>query len=139
MKLTAIMTATALALVPLTARAQDTEEAPAAEELQLKIAPLMEGSAAPFSGLLVPEERFTELLQAELERDSYKAKYEAQKKHTIAVEDLYSEKLKEAAKPPPWYETPSFNRWLGVILGVAVTGFTLWGATEMVKASGDGN
>ena len=102
------------------------------------IVPVLKLKPAPFTGLLVPEKRFTQLLEAELKLDSTEQKLAAQVRFTDSLETMYKKKLEEAAAGPAWYETPSFNRWLGFTIGIVVTGLVVWGGTEIVKATGNG-
>lgn len=98
------------------------------------IVPVEEGKLVPYTGMLVPEDRFIELLEAEIELEGLKRKYEVEKRFNEAMETMYKKKLEEAVSPPDWYETPTANRWFGFILGIAATGLAVWGGTEMVKA-----
>jgi len=112
---------------------------PPSTEAEPGITPVLKDRKAPYTGLLVPEGRFTELLEAELQLDTTKRKLEVQLRFTDSLEDMYKKKLEEAAAPPEWYETPSFNRWLGFTIGIVVTGLVVWGGVEIVKATGNGN
>lgn len=100
-----------------------------------KVVPVMEGEKAPFSGLLVPEDRFIQLMGMEIELVALKAKYEAQIRFSVNLEEMYKKQLEFALRPIPWYQTPSVNRWLGWILGVAMTLAAVYGGTEVVKAT----
>lgn len=98
------------------------------------VVPVEQGQAAPFTGLLVPEGRFTQLLEAELEAQEAKGKLKVQERLTEGLESLYSKKLAQAVEPTPWYKSAEFHRWLGFTLGVAVTCLAVWGGNELVKA-----
>lgn len=89
---------------------------------------------APFTGLLVPELRFTKLLEAEITAEKLAGELKIQKDLTDNLEQVYNEKLREAVKPLKWYETPAFNRWLGFGIGIVVTGLAVWGGIEIAKA-----
>lgn len=118
-----------------------TAERTAAEpeqEAEPDIVPVLKLKPAPFTGLLVPEGRFTKLLEAELKLDTTEQKLQAQIRFTDSLENMYKKKLEEAAQGPEWYEEPSFNRWLGFTIGVVVTGLVVWGGVEIVKATGNG-
>jgi len=99
------------------------------------VVPVKKDAPAPFTGLLVPEERFTELLRAELQVQELKGKLSIQEKTTQALDTMYLRHLERATEPVPWYEKPSFNRWLGFGLGVVCTGLAVWGAVEFGKAN----
>ena len=98
------------------------------------VVPVKEGTAAPYTGLLVKEARFTKMLEAELEVENLSGRLKIQEKLTLNLETMYNKKLEEAVSPPKFYETPTFNRWLGFFLGVAVTAAAIWGVSELGKA-----
>jgi hypothetical protein len=104
-----------------------------AEALEPRIVPLMEGKCALFTGLLVPEKRYTRFLESELQVKDLRGRLDIEAKKHDALETMYQDKLKEASKPPPWYDEPSFNRWLGFGIGVAVTALAIWGSTELAR------
>ena len=109
--------------------------APAKKEtLEPRIAPLMKGQCAAFTGLLVPERRYTEFLDAELTAKDLRGKLDIEAKKHDALETMYQDKLKQASEPTPWYKEPSFNRWLGFGIGVAVTALAIYGGSELAKA-----
>lgn len=127
MKILSVIIVCAFAHVTLTSRvvfAQGPE-----------ITPVKKGEQAPFTGLLVPEARYIELLEAEMERDNLKVKLRLEMKYITDLELFLTTKLKEAAKSPAWYETASFNRWFGFTLGIIVTGAAIWGGVEVVNAA----
>jgi hypothetical protein len=102
--------------------------------LEPRIAPLMKGQCADFTGLLVPEKRYTEFLDAEVTARDLRGKLDIEAKKHDALESMYQEKLKQASEPLPWYKEPSFNRWLGLGIGVVVTSLAIWGGSELAKA-----
>jgi len=108
---------------------------PVVDAQTIAVVPAQEGKPAKFTGLLLTEEYFTELLEADLQLDLTKGELRVEKKYSISLETMYKKQLDKALKPTPWYKTPSFNRWLGFSIGVVVTGFAVWGATEIVKAN----
>lgn len=118
--------------------AERAEPAPPLVKAEPDIIPVLKGKKAPYTGLLVPEGRFSELLQAELELDSANRKLQVQIRFTDSLESMYKTKLQEAAAEPAFYEAPSFNRWLGFTIGIVVTGLVVWGGVEIVKATGNG-
>lgn len=93
---------------------------------------LMAGQTASFSGVLVPEDRFEKYLRAEMEVESLRFRLNMELKAFASLEDMMLRRLEDATKPTPWYERPSFNRWLGFGIGVVVTGFLIWGGVEFV-------
>lgn len=99
------------------------------------VVPLAKGAPAPFLGLLVPEGRFVELLEAENEVRELRAKLAAKERTAELVEQAYLRRLEQATAPPPWYESPTFNRWLGFGLGLAAAGLAVWGSVELVGAT----
>lgn len=107
----------------------------ASEAPEPGVAPLFEGDAAPFTGLLVPEKRFTGLLNAELKLDITERKLVVEQQYSKELDLTYREKLKEATKEQRWYETPSFNRWLGFGIGVVVTVLSIYGGVKIVEAT----
>jgi hypothetical protein len=102
------------------------------------VTPQKAGEPAPFTGLLVPEARFTELLEAEIELVKLKKQQKIDEKYMLNLEDMYKKQLTEATKPPKWYETPSANRWFGFTIGIVVTALAVYGGAQLVKASGNG-
>lgn len=103
----------------------DASEAPG-------VVPLKKGASAPFLGLLVPEARFVELLEAKNKAHELAARLAAADRTAEIVEQVYLTKLEQAAIVR-WYNSPSFNRWLGIFLGTAVTGISVWGASKLTK------
>ncbi|MHA1573299.1 MAG: hypothetical protein ACTSX8_04840, partial [Alphaproteobacteria bacterium] len=104
---------------------------PAPESLE--ITPLKKGGTAPFTGLLVVEARFIELLEAENKVRELEAKLAAHGRTAGLIEQVYLRKLEQATAPPPWYDGATFNRWLGFSLGIVATGLAVWGATEITQ------
>lgn len=109
-------------LLPSLARAEDT-------------IPLIEGEVAPFTGLLVSEDRFYELLQKEVDLEKTQVELRLERELRKKVEEIYTGALAEATKPPPFYETPRFNLGAGFTVGVVVTVGAVWAGTEIVKAN----
>ena len=104
----------------------------ASQVLANTVVPIQENEPAPFTGLLVPECQFAKLLEAQLAAEDFKGKLEVQKNLTADLELIYAKRL-EVAMSPKWYESPLFNRWLGFGIGVVVTGFAIWGGSELSK------
>jgi len=99
-----------------------------------EVVPLMKDQPAPFNGLLVKEGRFTRLLEKETEAADLAGQLEIQKRLTSNLEVLYTRKLEAAVEELAWYEKPSFNRWLGFGIGVAVTVLAVYGASRLSRA-----
>jgi hypothetical protein len=106
----------------------------AAEPPDPQVVPLGRNHRAPFEGLLVPEERFIELLEAERWSKELEARLDASEQTAAAIEQVYRGKLRDAVAVP-WYDSPSFNRWLGIACGVALSGVAVWAAVELQAAT----
>lgn len=113
--------------------ASDTREP--AENSSKLVKPILKDQKAPFSGILVPETRFVELMEAELAVDDVKGKLLIQTNLTTNLEGIYVRRMEEMAKPPLWYQTGEFNFWLGFALGVVITGAATYGAVKIVEAT----
>lgn len=98
------------------------------------VAPIAKGDRAPFAGLLVPEIRFAKFLEAELRVELLEGKLWIEAKKGKALDAMYLRHLERATEPVPWYEKPSFNRWVGFGLGVAFTGLGVYGSVKLYKA-----
>lgn len=107
----------------------------AAEPPDPQVVPLTRNYRAPFTGLLVPEARFIELLEAERWAKELEVRIDAVEQSAGAIEAVYRSKLKDVVAVP-WYDSPSLNRWVGVILGAAVVGGAFWLAVEIQAANG---
>ena len=94
------------------------------------VVPLQKDKPAPFAGLLVPEGRFVELLEAEQAKRELEVRLKAAERTSSAIEQVYRSRLQNAAVVP-WYDSPSFNRWLGIFLGGAIAGVAVWAAVEV--------
>lgn len=99
------------------------------------VIPLVEGKEAPFTGLLVPESRFVELLKAENEVQELRAKLAVANRTSRLVEKVYMLRLKQAITPVPWYGDPTLNRWLGFGFGIAAASVAFRGAIEITAAN----
>lgn len=107
-------------------------EAPGSASETPGVVPLKKGTPAPFLGLLVPEARFVELLEAENQARELKARLAAAERTAALVEQVYLTNLEQAAIVS-WYDSPSFNRGFGIFLGGAATALSIWGAAELTK------
>jgi hypothetical protein len=111
----------------------DTVKPPKITEKLIK--PVVKGQPAPFTGLLVPEARFVEMVNAEITVDELKGKLEIQVNLTHNLEEMYTRRMEEMASPPKWYQTGEFNFWVGFTTGVVVSGMAIYGAVRIVEAS----
>ncbi len=112
------------------APAETAQEAPGA----LDVVPVKKGAPAPFLGMLLPKRRFIQLLEAENEVVELRAKLAAAMRTGELVEKALMLRLEQATAPLPWYDSATFNRWLGFVLGVVVTGAVVWGGLEATSA-----
>jgi len=103
------------------------------------VVPVLKDKPAPFTGLLVPEARFTQLLEAEIKLSEAEARLKAEQRFSVSLEDMYKSKLAEATKPLAWYESASFHHWLGFTIGAAIATLAIYGGSQMVRASGNGH
>lgn len=102
-----------------------------------KVVPQKAGETAPFTGLLVPEQRFTQLLEAELDAEKLKRQQLVDKKYILSLEEMYKAQLAKATQPDKWYEKPSANRWFGFTIGIIVTVLAVYGGIKIVEANKD--
>jgi hypothetical protein len=92
---------------------------------------LLEGQPAPMSGILVPEERFAELIRAEMELRHVKTRL-GKTQHEFRIMNLiWEEKLKAVTPRVRWWEQPAFNRSVGFTFGVAATVLSIWAVSEI--------
>lgn len=115
---------------------QEMMDAAAAKEPERRsqtegVVPLKKGGRAPYRGLLVPEARFVELLEAENKARELAARLAAAERTAELVEQVYLTKLEQAAIVH-WYDSPSLNRWFGIVIGAAIAG-AAWGTAEVIK------
>ena len=114
------------------ALAQETVEVKPAP-VEKKVVPVLAGKIAPFTGLLVPEARFKELLKAELAVFELRGKLDIREREAHNIEELYRKRLEEATAPPPWYESGGFNRWLGFGIGAGLTILALYAGSQVQR------
>lgn len=98
------------------------------------VVPLQSGEMTPYSGLLVKEARFATFLNSEILVEDLTGRLSIQTRLTENLEKLYVGRLEEAVQKPRWYESPSFNRWLGFGIGVVVSALAVYGGSKLVKA-----
>jgi hypothetical protein len=100
-----------------------------------EVVPVQAGKAAPFTGLLVPEQRMMELLKAEAEVDGLQQKLKIQIKYADSLDAMYMEQLKKATAPEPWYRDPRLHATIGFVVGVAATSLAVFGGVKIVEAT----
>lgn len=115
--------------------APETAEPSEDTEVRVDVIPMLANDVAPFDGLLVPEKRFNEFLDAEVKVEELERKREVDKKISDRVEETCYKQLDKATEPIPWYKTPSSNRWFGFAIGVVVTALAVYGGTKILKAT----
>jgi hypothetical protein len=96
--------------------------------------PLMKGKVSPYTGLLVGEKRFSELLKAEIEFEDLKVKLSIERRAAKAVEKTYKAAMKELVKPIPWYMKPWFNKLIGAVIGAGLVLLSTWVGIKIVEA-----
>lgn len=122
------MKAAALAIIAFYAPAAFAADAPA------DTAPVMEGKPAPFTGVLVSEQRFVKLLDSELKVPALENRLAVEQRFSSNMEDMYKKKLEDAAKPPVWYQSPYFHFTLGVVVGGALAAGAIVGGAKIAEA-----
>jgi len=93
------------------------------------VVPVEQHEPAPFAGLLVPEARFVQLLEAEQRAEELLVRLRVAEHTSSAIEQVYQD-----AVTVPWYDSPSFNRWLGIVVGGAIAGVSVWAVVELQAA-----
>jgi hypothetical protein len=104
------------------------------DEPSTKITPLKKNTAAPFTGLLVPEARYVELLEAELSAKSLRGTLEAYKIKDQAMEQFIEKRLQRLADPPLW-EDPKVALAVGLVVGVVATAAATFGTWTLSEAA----
>lgn len=115
-----------LALSPGPARADP-------EAAEPEVVPLFEGETAKFDGFLVHELRLDEYTLAEVEARELRLRLESEEERCRKKLAVYIIKIKKATAPPTWYETPRFNFWTGVTVGILAAGAAVWGASALSR------
>lgn len=96
--------------------------------------PVLENKPAPFTGMLVKEQKFIEYLKLELKVEELEGRLEIQENLVQNVEQVYSKKLETATRPERWYESSGFYVVFGFLLGFGVTVAVFYGGAELAKA-----
>jgi hypothetical protein len=112
-----------------------SQEHPSPEPSLTVVVPVLKGGEAPFSGLLVPEERFRQLLISESVSEAFQEKLEVERKAYDDLERAYLTALDLASRPKPWHQSPEINRWLGFGAGVLVAALVTFGVVEVYKVA----
>lgn len=95
---------------------------------------VLKDQPAPFSGVVVSEQKFSEYLDLELKVEELEGRLEIQENLVQNVEQVYSKKLETATRPERWYESSGFNAVLGFLVGVGVTVAIFYGGAELAKS-----
>ena len=91
------------------------------------------GQRATFDGLLVPPLRMHELSEAEVDVDALTIQLTMKTEVCDSIQKIYAANLEAATAAPPWFDSPSLNRWLGFGLGVVVMSAAGWGAMQLSR------
>jgi len=96
-----------------------------------RILAIMEGTPAPFSGILVSEDVFTEYLQLEVELERERLRNEMLTQELEQTQTALLLQLRECQRErdelaatlanPRWIDRPETNRWIGLGMGIIVT------------------
>lgn len=109
--------------------------APVVDETKVvDTAVVLEGKPAPFTGVVVREKRFVKLLNAELQVPALENRLAVEQRFSTSMEEMYKRKLEDAAKPPPWYQSPYFNLTIGIIVGGGIAAGAILGGAQLTKA-----
>lgn len=92
---------------------------------------VMEGERAPISGILVPEERFAELIKKEIALKQAEFRLIKLTTEYRIMDSVYQQKLYMTAPRFQWWEEPAFNHALGFATGVILTAVAIWAVNEM--------
>ena len=134
-KAVSIMLAILLVWIPAALASGDgATEGPSELPDELRTTPVLKGRATPFTGLLVGERRFSELLKAEVDVDDLAGKLKIKKWEKEALEAVYKAAMKELVKPTPWYLRPWFNKLVGAVIGAGLVLLSTWIGIKIVEA-----
>jgi hypothetical protein len=126
----AILVATLLlfAAVPV---GVDADEGEGSRITQGQILAIMEGDPAPFSGILLSEDVFTEYLKLEVELERERLRNQMLQQELEQTQQALMLQLRECQRErdeltmalanPRWIDRPETNRWIGFAGGVLVT------------------
>lgn len=98
-------------------------------------APVMEGKPAPFSGILVREARFVKLLNDELKVPALEGRVLIEQRFGASIEEIWKSRLVEAVKPEPWWRSPYFHLFIGIVVGGLLTAAAIFGGAKIVEAA----
>jgi hypothetical protein len=113
----------------------DDDCEPKCEDCDAPTTPILKGDPALFTGLLIGEKRFTELLAAETNAEDYKKRLEEKTNELARIDSEYSRKLEKATKPPPFLDDPDNRFWMGVGVGILAAALSTYGTVELLKAT----
>lgn len=102
------------------------------------VTPVLKDKPAPFTGLLVIEERFVKMLDAELAVEELSGRLKIEQRYAENLEKMYTKKLEEATAPPAWYDSPTFRMGFGFTLGVVVAVLAVYGGARLAEAGNSG-
>lgn len=121
---------------PIPSYAQEPRDTPVAVSTpEPDIVVLKAGDPAPFTGVLVPEVRFTRYLELDMKVQDLEGRLKIQMKLGGDLDLYYTKQMAKLAEPPAWYQGTELNRWVGFFIGVGVTALALWGAHELIGAN----
>jgi hypothetical protein len=92
---------------------------------------IIQGERAPISGILISEERFSELIRKELALKQAEFRLTKLQTEYRIMDSVYQQKLYLAAPRFQWWEEPQFNHALGFASGVILTAVAIWAVNEM--------
>lgn len=101
---------------------------------ELRTTALIMGEPAIYTGLLVGEKRFSQLMKAELDAEDFRIKLGIERRAAKAIEATYKAAMKELAKPIPWYMKPWFNRILGSVIAAGLVLLSVWVGIKITEA-----
>lgn len=135
MKKASTILAILLVWIPAASASGDgSTDGPSELPYQFRTTPLLEGRLSPYTGLLVGETRFSELLKAEIEFEDLEGKLRIEKWEKGALKVAYKAAMKELAKPSPWYTRPWFNKMIGAVIGAGLVLLSTWVGIKIVEA-----
>lgn len=126
--LTALLLAVGLFSAPTLAYGQDVEESEEADQFQL-VVPLLEGSPAPFSGILMPEADFHLAIEQDAAAERWQSEARVFERQLETERRLYEafigeqgDRINELSQQSWWDENGAiFMFGVGVVLGVVVS------------------
>ena len=102
---------------------------------RLDVVTMRKGLEAPFSGLLVPEPRFVQFLEAEIRIKELEGELKLERRLRLTQEQIYTDVLKETSKPKTWWNSPGTQRLVGFGAGIVAASLAIYGGAQLAKAS----